>query len=212
MKTIRHSVPRLRFSRVEGRSTSAQGYRATRNIVVIALAGFLAAGCSTYAADRYAVSMDTQTELKQIAAMSPGKLVAVDQFTAAVPGKTEITCRAVGPIKTPDGETFEAFIRKALIDQLRLAELYSPDAPVSVSGNLDMIDFNTSSGIWNLALTVTDKAGRSFSVREDYDYESSFYGETACNQTAQAFMPAVQDLIQKVVKHPEFKAMVAGGS
>jgi hypothetical protein len=35
-------------------------------------------------------------------------------------------------------------------------------------------------------------------------------GETACNQTAQALMPAVQDLIKKLVSNPEFKAIVAG--
>jgi hypothetical protein len=34
------------------------------------------------------------------------------------PDLREITCRAVDPIKTPDGETYAEFIRKALIDEL----------------------------------------------------------------------------------------------
>jgi len=58
---------------------------AVRNIAAIAFAALLAAGCSTYAADRYAISMDSQTELKQIAASSQGQGIAVDNFTASEP-------------------------------------------------------------------------------------------------------------------------------
>lgn len=47
------------------------------------------------------------------------------------------------------------------------------------------------------------------SVSENYAYTSSFYGETACNQTAQAFMPAVQNLVGKIVRSPEFVALIA---
>jgi hypothetical protein len=180
-------------------------------IASITAAIFFVVGCSTYAADRYAVSMDSQTELKQVAAASQGQGVAVEDFTASEPGQTEISCRAVGPIKTPDGETFEKFIQDALIDQLKLAELYSPESTSRIGGNLDAIDFNTNDGVWNLALTISDDSGQSFTVQEDYDYESSFYGETACNQTAQAFMPAIQNLIQKVVSNPTFKKMAVGG-
>jgi hypothetical protein len=34
------------------------------------------------------------------------------------------------------------------------------------------------------------------------------YGETACNQTAQALMPAVQNLVGKVVRDPAFVELV----
>ena len=44
---------------------------------------------------------------------------------------------------------------------------------------------------------------------EDYRYTSSFSGETACNQTAQAFMPAVQNLVGKLVRSPQFAALVS---
>lgn len=76
------------------------------------------AGCSTYAADRYAVSMDSQEELRAISSAAPDRKVAVSEFSASKPGQSEIGCRADGPIKTPDGEPFEEYIRKALIGQL----------------------------------------------------------------------------------------------
>ncbi len=181
-----------------------------RNIITAILLSWLIAGCSTYAANRYAVSMDAQAELKRIVPQSANQTIGVDQFTASEPGQTEIVCRGVGPIKTPDGETFEAFVQKALIDQLRLAELYALNAPVRIGGNLDEFSFSSMGGLWSLALTVTDNSGRSFSIREDYDYQSSWSGETACNQTAQALMPAVQNLIHKVVSHPAFREMITG--
>jgi hypothetical protein len=46
-------------------------------------------------------------------------------------------------------------------------------------------------------------------VTEDYSYTSSFYGETACNQTAQAFMPAIQNLVGKIVRSPDFMALIS---
>lgn len=177
-----------------------------RLLILVSLLG----GCSTYAADRYSVSMDTHVALERAIASQQGQKVAVDEFGATNPGRTQIDCRAVGPIKTPDNETFEAFVRKALVDQLQLADLYSPDAQRRIGGSLDEINFSSVDGRWFLALTVTGNPGRRFTVREEYDYDTSFYGETACNQTAQALMPAVQNLILKVVSHPEFRRMVNG--
>jgi hypothetical protein len=117
-------------------------------------------------------------------------------------------CRGVGPIKTPDGQTFENFIKKALVDELKIAEAYSNSATITLTGNLDAIDFSSNSGTWNLALTVNSSNGHSLSASENYSYTTSFYGETACNQTAQALMPAVQNLIGKVVQNNEFRKLI----
>lgn len=161
-------------------------------------------GCSTYSASRYSISVDNVTALKAL----NGQKLNVEAFTSTKPSKTEIMCRGVGPIKTPDGQTFEAFIKKALVDELKLAEAFSSSAPVTLKGNLDGIDFSSSSGVWNLALTINSSNGSSMSVKEDYAYTSSFYGETACNQTAQALMPAVQNLIGQIVKSKEFTGLL----
>ncbi len=118
-------------------------------------------------------------------------------------------CRGVGPIKTPDGEPFADFVRKAFLDELKIANAYSAKAPISLTGNLDAIDFSSSSGSWNLALTVKSSNGKSLSISENYPFTTSFYGETACNQTAQALMPAVQNLVGKIVRSTEFIALVA---
>jgi hypothetical protein len=161
-------------------------------------------GCSTYSANRYSISVDNVTALKRI----NGTKVNVGGFTATNPGKSEIMCRGVGPIKTPDGQTFENFIKKALVDELKMAESFSTSAPITLTGNLDSIDFSSNSGNWILALTISSSNGKSVSVSENYSYTTSFYGETACNQTAQALMPAVQNVIAKVVQNSEFLKLI----
>jgi hypothetical protein len=176
-----------------------------KKLFVLSAIVVLASGCSTYSATRYSISTDNVVALRSL----NGKTVNVGAFSASTPGQTEIMCRGVGPIKTPDGEPFAEYVRKAMLDELKIANTYSSAAPVTITGNLDAIDFSSSSGNWNLALTVRSSNGKSMSVSESYGYTSSFYGETACNQTAQAFMPAVQNLVGKVVRSPEFVALVS---
>ena len=123
-------------------------------------------------------------------------------------------CRALGPIKTPDGNTFADYIKESLIDELQIAEVYSIEAPIILTGHLENIDFYSmrdkfvEEGAWNLALTVKSSNGQSISVSEEYKFTSSYYGQTACNQTAQALMPSVQNLIKKIVANSVFPDLV----
>jgi hypothetical protein len=89
-----------------------------------------------------------------------------------------------------------------------VSEIYSESGPISLTGNLDQVDFSSTSGAWSLAVTVKSSNGRTLSVAHSYDYESSFVGEKACALTAQAFGPAVQVLIGKLVHNPDFAALV----
>jgi hypothetical protein len=177
-----------------------------RAVSVALLMSLTVTGCSTYAASRYSISADTITALRTFR----GQTVAVGAFTARTPGKTEITCRGVGPIKTPDGEPFEEFIRKALIAELTIAEVYATSAPVVLTGMVESIDFSSglTDAAWDIALTLGSQTGKILTVTEHYVFTSSWYGETACNQTAQALMPAVQNLVGKAVRHPEFSGLL----
>jgi hypothetical protein len=171
--------------------------------IVLLLATISLNACSTYAVQRYSISTDNVMALKEI----KDTKINVGTFSSTQNGLNSITCRGVGPIKTPDGETYSEYIRKALIDELKIAEVYSADAPITLTGQLNSIDFSSNSGVWNISLTINSSNSRSMTASESYSYTTSFYGETACNQTAQAVMPAVQDLIGKVVRNPEFKSL-----
>jgi len=165
---------------------------------------FILSGCSTYSATRYASNVDNVVALRSL----NGKVVSVGAFSATKPGEIEIMCRGVGPIKTPDGEPFSDYIRKALVDELKIANAFSPTATITLTGNLDAIDFSSATGQWNLALTVRSSNGKSINASEQYAFTTSYYGETACNQTAQALMPAVQNLVGKIVRSTEFMSLL----
>ena len=167
--------------------------------------GLILTGCSTFDTPRYSVSADTVTALR----MLNGKTINVGMFTSSKPEEmTEIACRAAGPVKPPDGQTFHGFIRKALIDELKMANVFSESAPVTLTGNLNNIDFSSTSGTWVLSLTVTSSNGQSATVDETYSFDPSYAAVTACAQTAQAFVPAVQDLIGKLVGGRDFQRLV----
>jgi len=173
------------------------------SLALIAVIGVLS-GCSTYSAARYSSNADNVVALREL----QGKMVNVGAFSANKPGERVIMCRGVGPIKTPDGEPFADFIRKALVDELKIAGVFSATASVTLTGNLEAIDFSSASGSWNLALTVKSSNGKSIAASEKYPFTTSFYGETACNQTAQALMPAVQNLVGKIVRSSEFPSLL----
>lgn len=46
-------------------------------------------------------------------------------------------------------------------------------------------------------------------VTQHYEFNSGYGADTACKQTAEAYLPAVQDLIGQIVRAPEFKGLVA---
>jgi hypothetical protein len=173
-------------------------------VMGVCLVVIVLGGCATYATPRYTVSADDVVSLRTFA----GKPVSVGKFTSTKPGLKEIACRAVGPITTQDGEPFSAFIRRALTDELKIAGAYSANAPIVLTGNLNSVDFSSVAGKWNLSLTIKSSNGNSLTAAEHYSYATSYAGVTACNQTAQALVPAVQNLIGKIVRNPKFKTLL----
>jgi hypothetical protein len=161
-------------------------------------------GCAV-AVPRYTVSADTVAALRAM----KGATVSVGAFTG--PGKRSILCRLAGEIQPPDGETFEGFIRKALIDELQTAELYTPSSPLVLTGVVETVDFSSmlGSATWDLVLTLSSSGGQQLTATERYPFASAFAADSACNEAAKAFLPAVQNLIRKAVGDPAFRRLVA---
>ena len=107
--------------------------------------------------------------------------------------------------------TVPQFVQKAFNDELKFANLYAEDG-VTLDGNLTTIAFSSTSGLtngwWELDLSLKSSKGKSMDVASLYEFKSGFDAITACNQTAQALGPAVQDLIKKTVTDPQFSALL----
>lgn len=177
-----------------------------KSIVAIPLAVLLTA-CSTYTAPRYAINADTNVALKALGATN----VAVGSFSG--PASFDSSCRAAGPLAPPDGMTHTDYLRKALEDELKVAGAYAASSPrVTLSGNVNILEFSSSRGLtggsWDIDLTLKSSNGKSMRAFERYEFESGFAAITACKQTAEAYMPTVQNLIAKIVRSPEFKDLI----
>ena len=176
-----------------------------KKFFTIAALILLVSGCSTMTPARYSMSIDNNLALKKF----DGSKIRLASLSA--PATFDANCRLMGPIQASDGMTIPQFVEKAFNDELKFAGVYS-DQGVSLTGSLNRIEFSSSSGLtngyWNLGMELKSSNGKSMSFDNRYDFKSGFDAITACNQTAQALGPAVQDLIKKAVTNPQFAELV----
>jgi hypothetical protein len=176
-----------------------------KNILMLLCVAIVASGCSTMTPARYSVSMDNNQALKHY----EGAKIQLSSMSS--PADYSSNCRMMGPIKASDGMTIPQFVQKAFNDEFKFAGIYSESGSV-LTGILTKIEFSSMSGItggwWDLGLTLASSNGRSMVIETRYPFESGFDGITACNQTAQALGPAVQDLIKSAVTNAQFAALV----
>ncbi|MBT9541374.1 hypothetical protein [Thiobacillus sp.] len=110
--------------------------------------------------------------------------------------------------------SFEAYIQKALADELKVAGKFDDKSQkITLTGTVVQLGFSSSRGLtggtWDIGLNVSSSNGQSVFIAEHYEFNSGFIADTACKQTAEAYLPAVQNLIGKLVKAPEFKSLVS---
>ena len=165
------------------------------------------AGCSTYRASPYVVSADT---LQVLRAYRGTTSVAVGPFTATMPDQREMKCREKGHFTTPNGETFEEFIRQAFVSELTKAELYAPAAPITLTGRLLTIDFSqgVADASWTFQLELRSSNGHWVTVLERYPIPGGA-DPASCRETARALTPAIQDLVAKIVRQPGFSRLLS---
>jgi hypothetical protein len=169
----------------------------------ILAAVLLLAGCETFSIHNYSLSNKNTDAI--ISAMNTGRVssIAVGEFSASSPGQFELSCGTNKQIRTPQHIPFEKYVREALIAELKKADAYSLDqieADRVITGHLDKFRFNADSGGWDIDLTIRFRSGESFTVTESYLIDS-----TSCQDITAAALPAVQDLIYKVITHPTFQ-------
>lgn len=167
----------------------------------------LLSACSTFTTPRYSISADTNVALKAIGASN----IAVGSFSG--PNNFDASCRGAGPLAPPDGMSHTDYLKKALEDELKVAGAHAISSPkVVLTGMVNKLEFSSSRGItggsWDIDVTLKSSNGKSMSAVEHYEFESGFIADTACKQTAEAYMATVQNLIGKFVRSPEFKGLL----
>ena len=174
-------------------------------LVILLLCAFIFSGC-TAAVNRYGASVENVELLRSMQGTSK---VKVNAFTSDKLHKS-INCRGTITINTPDGKPFEEFIRDAFISELKLAGIYANDSTIAINGHFEKLDASSVTGNakWMFKIIISAEGRESFSVDSEYPFSASFLGDRACQEVPQAFGPAVQQLINDIVNHPKFSAMI----
>jgi hypothetical protein len=134
------------------------------------------------------------------------KPVSVGTFSSFKPGMNSISCRAAGNVETPDEASYESYIQKAFTDELKLAGLYDESSNLKLQGKIEELDFNSNigAGKWVISLTLTSNMSSGYKTTATHEFSTNWVADKACQQVAQAFVPAVQKLILQTVGNPKF--------
>jgi len=164
-------------------------------------------GCSTTNSVPYKASTSNIITIQQ-ALGKTGKKVSIGNIIAAKGINESPVCRLMGPVNVAPGKTLSQYIKDAFQEELFLADVYSPNAPIKISGTITNLDFSSvSPANWSISMSVKSSNLAAYSVSAKYPFNTSFDAYSACKNVANAFGPAVQTLIKKVVSHPQFTSL-----
>lgn len=174
---------------------------------IVVIAAVVLSACETPTTQRYAISPDNNLLLKAMG------VSAVGVGTFAGPVDFNANCRALGALQVADGLSHTQYIRKAFEDELKVAGAFAPSSPrVTLTGKVDRLEFSSTraltGGSWTIDLALTSSNGKSLRINEHYEFNSGFAAPEACRNTAEAFSRAVQNLVGKTVRNPEFPSLV----
>ena len=165
-------------------------------------------GCATTNSIPYKASTSNVIAIQQIFQES-GKKVSLGSVITAPGVKESPMCRLNGPIKVSPGKSPTQYIKDAFQEELFMAQVYSPNAPVSINCRVDALSFSSvSPANWKLIMTVSSNKSEGYTVSIEYPFSTSWDAYSACKNVADAFGPAVQELLKQVVTHPQFKSLV----
>jgi hypothetical protein len=167
----------------------------------------LITGCATTNSIPYKASTSNVITI-QNTFKSTNLKVTLGEFSIANGVEQELNCRLLGPVKVAPGKTLTNYIKDAFIEELFMAQAYDTAASVKINGVIEKIAFSSvSPANWEIVMRVSSNKSAGYTVDVKYDYETSFAAYSACRNVADAFAPTVQELLKKVVTHPQFSQL-----
>ena len=178
---------------------------------VLLFVSLILAACETTNSIPYKASTTNIIAIQQ-ATGAKGSKVSVGSVELA-PGVDESPlCRLAGPIKVSPGKTPSQYIKEAFIEELFAAQAYDPNSANVVTATVEKLAFSSiSPASWTIGLKIKSTTSpNGYSASVDYKFNTSFTAYGACKNVADAFGPAVQELLKQVVTNPGFPALTGG--
>lgn len=177
----------------------------TTSVIAVAI---LMVGCSTTNSIPYKASTSNVITLQNTLKQSNIK-VNLGTFSMASGVDENLMCRMMGPVKVAPGKSLATYIKEAFQEELFLAQSYDTNAPVIIEGRIEKLAFSSvSPANWEITMRVSSNKSQGYSVSTKYNYETSFDAWSACKNVADAFSPAVQELLRQVTANPQFSHLV----
>jgi len=149
---------------------------------------------------------------------SPSKVIAIQQSlqpkkvsvgdVSMAPGVDDRPlCRIMGPVEVAPGKTPSQYIKDALQEELLMARAYDVRG-TPIEGRIEELSFSSvSPAYWQITMAVKSPVNNGYKVSVKYPSDTSFSAFSACKNVADAFGPAVQELLKQVVTNPQFPAL-----
>jgi len=165
-------------------------------------------GCSTTNSNPYKAST-TNVLTVQNALKPTNTKVQLGNFALANGVTEELTCRMLGPVNVAPGKNLTTFIKESFQEELFLAQVYDTQASNVINGRIEKLAFSSvSPANWEITMHVSSNKSPGYQVAIKYNYDTSFDAYSACRNVADAFSPAVQELLRQVVTNPQFTQLV----
>lgn len=176
--------------------------------ILLGASALFSSGCTTTNSTPYKASVTNIIAIQQ-SVSAKGKKVSVGNIVMAPGVEERPLCRLMGPVKVAPGKSPTQYIKEAFREELFAAQSYSPSASTVINGEMKVLKFNSfSSAKWQMTMNVNSNISNGYTVSIEYPFSVSLGAVSACQNVANAFGPAVQELIRRVVTHPNFTLLV----
>ena len=183
--------------------------------ILILLAASVLTGCATGPIGAYQPNLATVQSLRQ-SSMAP---TSVGEFVPAATlksGRDKSVSVRGSSLSSPSANSFSAYLKDALIQDLRSAGKYDAAAGTAISGQLTQNDLNAA-GVSKADATVAARfvvTRNGTSVFEKvvtvaHEWESSFMGAIAIPEAINQYTQMYARLLDKLFEDEEFKKAVA---
>ena len=177
------------------------------SMVVATGALLLLSGCATTNSIPYKASTANIISIQQ-SLEAQGKKVRLGDVSTAEGVEESPNCRLFGPVVVAPGKTLAQYIKDAFQEELFMARVYSPKASTEIKAKIREISFSSvTPAYWKISMDVSSNYSSGYSVSTKYHFGTSWVAGAACKNVADAFGPAVQDLLKQVVQNPGFSSL-----
>lgn len=165
-------------------------------------------GCATTNSNSYKASTNNVITLQNNLKQNNIK-VSLGSFALTNGTDDQFTCRMLGPLKVAPGKTIPTYIKEAFQEELFLAQSYDSNSKIVLEAQIDHLAFSSvSPAYWDISMRISSNNSAGYTVAVKYNFDTSWDAFSACKNVADAFAPAVQELLKQVVTNQKFGELV----